>query len=125
MEKTEKEELPSLDFIAGLIAGEGSFLWIHQNGSKIPVFQLRMHACERPLFELIKRKLNLDEKIYEYTHQGRHSVLLMVRKRSTLEDIIIPVFNGRLFGKKAAQFELWKEIFLIEKFEKFGLKIEE
>ena len=49
----------------------------------------------------------------------------MVRKRSTLEDIIIPVFNGRLFGKKAAQFELWKEIFLIEKFEKFGLKIEE
>lgn len=32
----------SLDFIAGLIAGEGSFMWINQNNNTIPVFQLKM-----------------------------------------------------------------------------------
>ena len=39
---TQNNELPSLDFIAGLIAGEGAFMWIKQNNTEIPVFQLKM-----------------------------------------------------------------------------------
>ena len=104
----ELNELPSLDFIAGLIVGEGSFMWIKQNGTEIPVFQLKMHATERPLFDLLKTKMGLKEKIYEYTHQERHYVLLLIRKRSVIENIIIPVFDGRLFGNKKIQFENWK-----------------
>ncbi len=119
----EVKNLPSFDFIAGLIAGGGSFLWIHQNGRRLPVFQLRMHATERPLLELLKQKLGLNEPIHEYTHERRHNVLILVRKKSVLENVIIPVFNGRLFGKKAAQFDLWKEIFFQEKFKKLGLDI--
>lgn len=109
------KELPSLDFIAGLIVREGSFLWVNQNDRSQPVFQIKMHANERPLFELIKAKLQLKEKIHEYTHQKRHYVVLMVRKRSVIEEKIIPVFTGRLYGIKAAQFYLWKERYFEEK----------
>lgn len=97
----------TLDFIAGLIAGEGSFMWIKQNGGEIPVFQLKMHADERPLFEQIKARLGLKEKIYEYTHQNRHYVLLLIRKRFSLTNIIIPTFENRLFGLKRIQFNNW------------------
>ncbi len=106
------DPLPSFDFIAGLISREGSFLWIKQNGTEIPVFQLKMRADERPLFELFKEKLGLKEKIYEYTHQNRHYVLLLIRRRRVLEDIIIPAFEFRLFGLKKKQFDGWKRKFI-------------
>ena len=101
----------SEDFIAGLVAGEGSFMWIQQNGTEIPVFQLKMHANERPLFEMIKSKIGLKEKIHEYNHQGRNYVLLLVRKRLVIEQIIIPFFDNRLFGLKKEQFVVWKTHF--------------
>ena len=101
----------SEDFIAGLVAGEGSFMWIKQNGTEIPVFQLKMHANERPLFEMIKSKIGLKEKIQEYNHQGRNYVLLLVRKRLVIEQIIIPFFDNRLFGLKKEQFVVWKTHF--------------
>lgn len=110
------EQLPSLDFIAGLVVGEGSFMWIKQNKQIVPVFQLKMHYRERPLFELIVKKLGLKEKIHEYTHQKRHYVLIIVRRRSTIEKIIIPTFENRLYGIKAAQFYLWREKYFEEKF---------
>ena len=123
MDKKEKIDLPSFDFIAGLATGHGSFFWIHQNGGRLPVFQIRMHISEKPLLELLKEKMNITESIHEYKNKGRHSVFIIVRRRFVLENIIIPVFNGRLFGKKAAQFELWKEIFFQDKFKKLGLDI--
>lgn len=104
----EETKLPSLDFISGLIIGEGAFIWVKQGKLEQPVFQLKMQAIERPLFEMIKIKMGLTEKIYEYTHQGRHYVLLMIRRRSTIENTIIPIFDGRLFGSKKIQFENWK-----------------
>ena len=105
----------SLDFIAGLIAGEGAFMWIKQNNTEVAVFQLKMHALEKPLFELIKETLGLKEKIHQYLHQNRHYVLLLVRKRSVVEEIIIPTFEGRLFGLKKIQFEDWKNKFFERK----------
>lgn len=107
----------SLDFIAGLIAGEGAFMWIKQNGNEVAVFQLKMHADEKPLFQLIKLRLGLKEKIYEYTHQNRHYVLLLIRKRRVIEDIIIPTFDQRLFGLKRDQFEVWKNKYYQKKLE--------
>ena len=104
----EQIHLPSLDFIAGILSIEGSFMWIRQNKSEIPVFQLKMQPTEKSLLELIRLKLGLKEKIYEYNHQKRSYVLLLVRKRSTIENVIIPVFEGRLLGNKMVQFEDWK-----------------
>ncbi len=105
----------SLDFIAGLIAGAGTFMWIKQGSQEVPVFQLKMSARERPFLELIKQRLGLKEKIHEYKHQNRHYLLLLVRKRSAIENVIIPTFDQRLFGLKKLQFELWRDKFFQKK----------
>lgn len=104
-------DLPSLDFIAGLIAGEGSFMIINQNNNRVHVFQLKMHADERQLFDQIKIKLGLLDPIYEYAHQNRHYVMLLIRKRETIIRKIIPTFDDRLFGLKRAQYENWRKSF--------------
>ena len=107
MTNTAQSELPSLDFIAGLIAAEGIFMQIKQKNQTIHVFQLKMHTVEYELLEQIKQRLGLKEKIHRYSHQNREYVLLLVRKRASIENSIIPVFTGRLFGKKKQQFDLW------------------
>ena len=104
----------SLDFIAGLIVGEGSFMWIKQNGREIPVFQLKMHVRDKELVEMVRHGLGLNEAIYDYDHQNRHYVLLLVRKRKTIIEKIIPLLDGRLFGYKKIQFEEWKRKFAKE-----------
>lgn len=101
-------EPPSLDFIAGLIVGEGCFTTIKQGSQEVHAFQLKMHADERPLFELIINKLDLKEKIHEYTHQERHYVLLLIRSKEVLIKKIVPAFDGRLYGIKKIQFEKWR-----------------
>lgn len=120
----EKIENPlSIDFIAGCISSHGFFSWTHQKGSRQPVFQIKMQANERQLLELIKEKIGLKENIHEYNYNNRHYVVLLVRSRFTIEEIILPTFTGRLFGTKAFQFELWKEILLKEKFKKAGIDL--
>lgn len=101
----------SLDFITGLIAGEGSFMWIKQSKREVPVFQLKMHALDKELVEMVRDGLDLDEPVYEYNHQKRHYVLLLVRKRKTIAEKIIPLLNGHLFGLKKIQFNDWKKKF--------------
>jgi hypothetical protein len=105
------EHTLSLDFIAGLIAGEGSFMWIKQNKQEIAVFQLKMHVLDKKLVEMVRDGLNLDEPVHEYNHQNRHYVLLLVRKRKTIAEKIIPLLDGRLFGMKEIQFQNWKKKF--------------
>jgi len=113
----EEDKLPSLDFIAGLVTGEGSFLWVKQNGREVPVFAIKMHASERLLLAQVLLKLELKEKLHEYTHNERHYVTFLVRKRRVLEEKVIPVFKDRLFGKKKAQFYLWFEKYKQKKVE--------
>lgn len=106
----------SLDFIAGLIAGKGSFMIINQNvDQKVFVFQLRMHYNDRELVFAVRNSLGLREPVYEFFNQNRHSALLLVRKRWSIENIIIPAFDNRLSGLKEKQFERWKNEFLKEK----------
>jgi len=71
----------SLDFIAGLICGKGPFMWIKQNNTEIPVFQLKMHYKDKNLIEMVRDSLDLSETVHEYTHQNRHYALLLVRKK--------------------------------------------
>lgn len=104
----------SLDFIAGLIAGEGSFMWIKQNSREIPVFQLKMHVRDKELLEMVRDGLDLSESIHEYLHQNRHYAMLLVRKRKSITEKIIPLLSGRLFGFKKIQFEEWGKKFLEE-----------
>lgn len=105
----EKETvLPSLDFIAGIFSVIGSFLWVKQKNSEVPVFQFKIQSGDHKLLELIKAKLGIKESIHQYIHQGRAYSLLLIRNRRTIENVLIPLVDGRLFGQKALQFELWK-----------------
>ena len=102
-------DLPSYDFIAGLLTNTGSFLWVKQKKSEIPVFQLKMQTDDHDLLELIKTKLEIKESIHQYIHQGRAYSLLLIRSRRTIENTLIPIFDGRLFGQKQIHFDLWKK----------------
>ena len=110
----------SLGFIAGLITGEGYFGWVNysKTNQKVPIFQLRMHYNNRNLVFAVKNTLGLKEPVYEYNHQDkknpllwRHYVKLLVRRREVIKKIIIPAFDGRLYGLKEKQFNQWKKEF--------------
>ncbi len=109
--------LPSYDFIAGLLTCTGSFLWVKQKNSEVPVFQLKMQAGDYDLLELIKAKLEIKESIHQYIHQGRQYSLLLIRSRRTIETVLIPVLDGRLFGEKKIQFDLWKKKYFEKRLE--------
>jgi hypothetical protein len=102
----------SLDFIAGLVCGEGCFSWFIQNGKqRVAAFSLKMHYKDKDLVMAVRDSLGLKEPVHEYNHQGRHYVMLVVRKRKIIEDVIIPAFEGKLSGSKKNQFEHWKKRF--------------
>ncbi len=105
----ENQILPSYDFIAGVLTATGSFLWVKQKNSEVPVFQLKLQTADHALLELIKTKLGIKEQIHQYTHQNRQYSLLLIRSRRTIETILLPIFDGRLFGQKQIQFDLWKK----------------
>lgn len=101
----------SLNFIAGLIEGDGSFMWIWQNGKRwVPVFQLKMHVKDKKLVTTVRDSLGLNEPVYEYNHGKRHYVLLIIRKRKSLEENIFPAFRNRLYGTKRQQFARWADL---------------
>jgi len=107
--------LPSYNFIAGLLTSTGSFLWVKQKNSEVPVFQLKMQSGDQALLELIKAKLEIKEVIHQYSHQNRNYSLLLIRSRRTIETKLIPIFDGRLFGQKQVQFDLWKKKYFEKK----------
>lgn len=103
--------LPSLDYIAGLTAGCGSFMITNQGVRKVHVFQLKLQVEDKQTLEAIRTRLGLDEVVYEYNHQNRHYALLIVRSKITILKNIIPVMDERLFGTKKVQYDNWKESF--------------
>ena len=116
---TEKDI--SFEYIRGLIDGEGCFTfcpgWRKKDGkkSKVPAFVLSMHERDQRLIEMVRNKLELKNKVYNYKStmndgykRGRRSTL-MVREFDQLKDIIIPLFYKKLHGYKNRQFIQWLE----------------
>ena len=111
----------SLDYIAGLIEGEGCFTWTFQNHTTwVPIFSIKMNYRDKELLKNIAFSLGLDNKIYEYTHQNRHYALLIVRDKKSLLFKVIPAIRGSLHGYKKIQMENW----VIEFFDRLGINVD-
>lgn len=113
----------SYDYIRGLVAGEGCFSFctipvFGKDGKrlKIPAFMLQMSKQDKNLIYLVKEKMGLRNRIYEYKPRiDRHSsnrqgmIVLNVRDFGQLKNIVVPFFYKKLIGFKAKQFEEWLE----------------
>lgn len=102
-----KRETLGLDFIAGLIVGEGTFYWTRTPEGKLPAFGLRMHVRDKWLVTAVRDTLGLKHRVYEYAHNKRHYVFLLVREIGPLKNTVIPLIYPRLLGYKRLQFLEW------------------
>ncbi len=113
-----EENRLSYEFIRGLIVGEGCFTFCgagtDPQKSKIPTFALAMSEIDSNLIILIRDRLALKNKVYnygprrsndQYSRMGR--AVLMVRDFGQLKNVIVPLCYKKLYGNKAIQFESW------------------
>lgn len=110
-----REEIAKLltpEYICGLIEGEGTFTNDgSRNGRLNPCVTLKMHFRDKELIEGIRDYFGLDNRVYEYTHQNRHYVMLIIRDKLILKNKIVPFFKNQLLGNKGMQFEAWLKMF--------------
>lgn len=100
------------EYIRGLFEGEGSFTNDRRrDGTRTPAVALRMHYRDKELLEGIRDYFGIQNRVYEYTYNGRHQAMLIIREMPTLKNIIVPFFKNQLLGNKGMQFELWLKTF--------------
>lgn len=82
----------------------------------VPSFSIRMHERDKELITLVRDKLKLKNKVYEYNYAGNDgykrgaTVTLIVREIGNLKNVIVPLFYKKLLGNKAKSFENWVEM---------------
>ena len=110
-----REEIARLltpEYIRGLFEGEGTFTNDgSRNGRINPCVTLKMHYRDKELIEGIRDYFGLHHKVYEYTHQGRHYAMLIIRDIPSLKNKMVPFFKNQLLGNKGMQFEGWLKMF--------------
>ena len=114
----------SNEYIRGLVDGGGGFTFHTskkiKNGEiikiKIPAFALSMHERDRALIEGVRNALGINNRVYTfrspsygYSSLRGNKAVLVVRKFSSLKNVIIPFFYKRLRGNKGIQFMDWLE----------------
>lgn len=106
--KTEIKEKITDDYIRGLIEGEGCFGVDRDiKGQERPAFLLKMHFRDMELIEGVRDYLGIKNRVYEYTHQDRHTATLIIREIDTLKNKIIPLCKDKLLGYKGSQLNHW------------------
>jgi hypothetical protein len=116
--KIKMREEISYEYIRGLIEGEGSFTFSPNkiNGTTTPSFAIRMHIRDKKMITMMRDKLKLKNRIYEYNYQGKDgshrgpTVTLIVREVGNLKNIIVPLCYKKLVGNKSISFEKWMNI---------------
>ena len=114
----------SLEYIRGLVAGEGCFSFHTAPSAKepgrkirIPVFVISMSQQDNDLILLLKESMGLKGGLYSYgprknkkdNYNRQGMTTLMVRDLGQLKNIIVPLFHRKLIGYKAKQFSDWIE----------------
>jgi hypothetical protein len=105
----------SYEYIRGLVEGEGCFTFSPNkiSNSTIPAFSIRMHIRDKKLIGMVRDRLKLRNKIYEYYYPGNDgakrgaTITLIVREIGNIKNVIVPLFYKKLIGNKADSFEKW------------------
>jgi len=99
------------EYIRGLFEGGTFSNDRRQNGARVPCVTLKMHFRDKALLEGIRDYFKLRNRVYEYTHGGRHYAMLIVRDTPALKNTFVPFFKNQLLGHKGIQFEEWLKMF--------------
>lgn len=119
------QRLP-LDYIRGLVEGEGCFTFYTTSGLqktldgrtiklKRPVFVIAMHERDEELLRALRNTFGVSDSILKYkpwTKDGIKrggSAKLVIRDTAELRNLIIPFFYNKLYGYKGKQFFQWLE----------------
>lgn len=121
---TNNDDFISNEYIRGLVEGEGCLTFSSSYKKdklgrkikmKIPAFAIGMHERDEQLLNLVKGKMRLSNRVYNYKNIGSDHIkrgrkaFLIVREFGALKNIIIPFFYKRLKGHKGKQFLEWLE----------------
>ncbi len=110
----EIKSVLSINYICGLIEGEGCFTFSKNRTQTIPAFSIALNEENEELLIRIKNTLGLKNKIYKYgpyTKDGfcrKNRVILIIRDSDQLQNIV-PLFYKGLKGHKKRQIILWIE----------------
>ncbi|HLE29913.1 MAG TPA: LAGLIDADG family homing endonuclease [Anaerolineales bacterium] len=112
-------------FIAGFVAGEGSFFVTTSTTTTWPqvtcAFSIKIRADDREMLEIIRRALKfsgaihyLPSRRYQYSWNSikRHdAVMLIIRDHDELMSYVIPFFDRYLLhSQKRRNYEIWKQV---------------
>ncbi len=97
----------TLEFIAGFVNAQGSFIEYTRNGHIYHAFQIKSSVDNSSLLNQIASTLDLHNRVYAYNKGDRGYSLLIVRDRESILNKIIPALKNRLVGPRSDAFENW------------------
>lgn len=100
-------------FIAGFIAGEGSFFLKGKN--QLPGFAVQLAIDDKEMINIIKKKIGVGS-IYKFkkrNNRWKDGIHYKVSNQIHLYKYIIPFMNRFLiFSRKKRQYQIWKKRFM-------------
>lgn len=94
------------DWLRGFIEAEGCF---SQNRGN-PMFTLTQIACEWPLFEAIKKKMDCGRLHLDKRKNGTSTVVYTLSGKKVIRDKLLPILRpGFVFSKVGRVYRLWVE----------------
>ena len=104
------------NWVIGFINGEGCFTFINGN----PIFQVGLNERDNGILEELKDFFGMG-KIQINTYPNSPRTFKIYGKEDCSE--LFKIFDGKLLGQKARDFEIWKELIESGIKPKMGIKM--
>ena len=100
---------PSLDFIAGIFCAHGYFMWYGPSPRRRPMIVVKLPIDDVIILRHIRKRWKLPEKVY--VNKNEKYAIILIRHAKTLENLVIPCLDSRLFGTKEKEYTKWRSAF--------------
>lgn len=109
----------TLDYIAGLIEGEGSFSFRHKPRYKthkpcyVPCFRLALWDLDKELLEQVRDTIGVGKvSLKGHPPNGRTQYMLQIQGYKQCLALIDVLDRTKLYGQKAQSYTTWKQLVL-------------